>query len=350
MKSRRGKPEVHATGGDMRLLQSLLSIFAGLLLLVGPAVQLAPCEEPSALVRYEATAPIMGCTFGVAAYGSDRDALARHVESAFEEARGIDGWLSNYRADSELSRLNRAAADGPVPVSQELFDLLAKAAEYSRATQGAFDMTVGPLVRSWGFYDGGGRVPTSIELSQARERVGYRLVRLDRASHTVEFARAGMELDPGGVGKGYAVDRMVEVLRNAGVPAALVNACHSSIYGLGLPPESPHGWPLEIEKPGSDIPENIFLKDQSLSTSGSAEKSFGVQGTTYSHILDPRSGRPAQGVHAVSVVAPTALDSEVWSTAVFVQGLEWASLKAPGGLRIYGCPDGKPCRWVPSDF
>jgi len=332
----------------MRLLQSSLRISGWFPLFVGLAgAQLGLGEERAPLVRYEATAPIMGCTFGIAAYGPDRDALAHDVESAFDAARKIDGWLSNYRAGSELSRLNRSAAEGPVPVSEELFDLLAKAAEYTRATGGAFDMTVGPLVQAWGFHDGNGRVPGDAELAQAREVAGFHLVQLDPARRTVRFARAGVELDPGGIGKGYAVDRMVEVLRRAGVKSALVNACHSSVYGLGGPPESAQGWMVEMERPTSGgTVEEVFLKDRSLSTSGSHEKFFEAAGHRYSHVLDPRTGQPAEGLLAVSVLAPKALDSEVWSTALFVNGIEWASRHAPASLGIHACPAGEECRWV----
>jgi thiamine biosynthesis lipoprotein len=310
------------------------------------AVLPAASNERSSLVRYEATAPIMGCTFGVAAYGADRDELVRQVESAFDEARRIDGWLSNYRPGSELSRLNRSAAERSVSVSGELFDLLDQAANYSRATQGAFDMTVGPLVRAWGFYDGSGHVPSAAALAQAHEAVGYPLVRLDQTHKTVRFARAGVELDPGGIGKGYAVDRMVAVLQRAGVKTALANACQSSIYALGAPPESPRGWLLEIDNPGDGSAERVFLKDQSLSTSGSAEKFFEFEGRVYSHILDARTGRPAQGLRSVSVIAPTGLDSDVWSTAIFVNGLEWASRSAPREFAVFGCPADGSCHWI----
>lgn len=295
-------------------------------------------------------AELMGCTFGVAAYGPDRDSLIHHVESAFDEARKIDGWLSNYRPGSELSRLNREAAEAPVSVTGELFELLSKAIEYSRASEGAFDMTVGPLVRVWGFYDGGGKLPDARELAAAREAVGYRLIELDSARQAVRFMRSGVEMDPGGIGKGYAVDRMAAVLRTAGVKSALINACHSSVYALGTPLENPRGWLIEIDDPARGVAEKILLKDQSLSTSGSQQKFFEAGGHVYSHILDPRTGNPAEGVLAVSVIASTALESEVWSTAIFVNGLEWAFRHAPAGLGVYGCPAGGLCSWWRSDF
>jgi thiamine biosynthesis lipoprotein len=331
----------------LRLSSASIQVSAWVLLLTTAVTQPGHSKKPTSPVRYEATAPIMGCTFGVAVYGTDRATLARQVESAFDEARKIDGWLSNYRPESELNRLNRTAAKTPVPVSSDLFDLLAKAEAYSRASHGAFDMTVGPLVRAWGFHAGNGRLPGAAALDQARNRTGFHLVRLDPARKTVEFARDGVELDPGGIGKGYAVDRMVEVLRNAGVKSALVNACHSSIYALGAPPENPKGWALEIEHPtNDDTVEDLLLKDQSLSTSGSHERFFEAAGHRYGHILDPRTGQPAEGLLAVTVVAPSAIDSEVWSTALFVNGIEWAEQYAPKPEKIYACPAGEDCRWV----
>lgn len=336
--------EVHATGASPLLLRPSFWICASLLLLVLPLP--SPGDEVASLVRYDATADSMGCTFGVAAYGPDQDALRRHVESAFAEARAIDGWLSNYRADSELSRLNRDGAASPVQVSDGLFELLIRATEFSRVTDGAFDMTVGPLVRAWGFYDGAGRLPDSDALERARKVVGYRLVELDGTRKLVRFAKPGMELDPGGIGKGYAVDRMAEVLRRLGVTAALINACYSSVYALGAPPDNPRGWLMEIDGPKSGEGAEVYLKDQSLSTSGSQEKFFEAGGRTYSHILDPRTGQPAQGLSSVSVIAPTALESEAWSTAIFVNGLEWASRSAPGEFEIYACPTDDACRWV----
>jgi FAD:protein FMN transferase len=330
----------------MPLLPSSFRV-SGRLLVVGLVLAHAGFggEAPSP-VRYEATTPAMGCIFGVAAYGSDRVALARQVESALDEARSIDGWLSNYRDDSELSRVNRSAADAPVPVSEELFALLRTANEYSLLSEGAFDMTVGPLVRAWGFFDGGGKLPDEAELERARAITGFRFVELDATRRTVRFARPGVELDPGGIGKGYAVDRMADLLRRAGVRAALINACHSSLYAIGAPPDHPRGWEIEIDSPRGGRGVAVLLKDQSLSTSGSQEKFFEANGHVYSHILDPRTGLPAEGVVAVSVIAPTALDSEVSSTAIFVNGLDWAARSMKEGFQVYGCPAGGACRWI----
>ncbi len=191
----------------------------------------------------------MGTTFSVVIYGSDRASMNQAIDAAFEEAHRLDALLSNYQPASEWSRINREAAARPVAVSPELFRILSDCIEYSRASEGTFDVTVGPLMRAWGFSGGGRHVPSSDEIREALELVGYQHVQLNAQEQTVRFDRPGVEIDPGGVGKGYAVDRMVEVLRARGIRNALVAASGSSIFGLGNPPEEPRGWPISIADP-----------------------------------------------------------------------------------------------------
>src|ERR1700683_249953 len=174
-------------------------------------------------------------------YGYDRQAMETAVEAAFDEARQLDSMLSNYKPDREWSEVNRAAAQNPVHISSELFQLLAACQEYSRQSEGAFDISVGPLMKVWGFYKGTGHLPHRAEILGALTTVGYRNILLDANDSTVRFAKQGVELDPGGIGKGYAVDRMVDVLRKDGVSTALVSASGSSIYAMGAPPGG-GGW------------------------------------------------------------------------------------------------------------
>ena len=174
----------------------------------------------------------MGSSFTLVLFGPDRPGLESAAAAAFAEAHRLDRLLSNYLAESEWSAMNREAASRPVRVTPELFALLSDCLEYSRMSDGAFDITVGPLMKVWGFYNGEGGLPQPEEVKDTLNRVGYRHVQLDPGPRTVRFARPGMDLDPGGIGKGYAVDRMVEVLKHAGVRIALVSASGSSIYGL----------------------------------------------------------------------------------------------------------------------
>ena len=159
----------------------------------------------------------MGATFSIVLYGSDRASMNQAIDAAFEEVHRLDALLSNYLPASEWSRINLEAAKRPVAVSPELFGILSDCIEYSRMSEGTFDLTVGPLMRVWGFAGGGHHVPSPDEIRKALELVGYQHVQLNARKRTVRFDHPGVELDPGGVGKGYAVDRMVEILRARGI-------------------------------------------------------------------------------------------------------------------------------------
>jgi len=303
------------------------------------------------LLRLEDSVDAMGTTFIAVAYGEDATVLQQAMADAFDEALRLDRLLSNYRPESEWSRVNRQAAAGPVKVSDELFNLLEYCAQVNRASEGAFDISVGPLMRVWGFFRGSGRLPPAAELAQAREKVGFaNYVALDRAARTVRFLKPGVELDPGGIGKGYAVDRMIERLKAHGITSAMISAGSSSIYGLGAPP-SDTGWTVKIRDPRryTQTVAEVKLKDGSLSTSGDYEKFFEAGGKIYSHIMDPRTGYPATGVLSVSVMAPRTLDSEAWTKPFFILGRQWAVKNKPEGMRVFLCEDEeKPsCAWLP---
>jgi len=302
------------------------------------------------MLRLEKSADAMGSTYSIAIYGNDRVEMEAAVDAAFDEVQRLDEMLSNYKPDSEWSEVNRHAAEKPVKVSPELFQLLSACVEYSRESEGAFDVSVGPLMKVWGFYKGSGHLPHRPEVLAALTKVGYRHIHLDAAAQTVWFDRSGVELDPGGIGKGYAVDRMVDVLRQKGFSIALVAGSGSSIYGMGAPPTEPKGWRIEIRDPQnpSQTAVEVFLKDTSMSTSGSYEKFFRAEGRTYAHIMDPRTGYPAQGSVSVSVIAPRTIDSEAWAKPYFVNGRQWAAKHKPKEFRVYFCEDRmeQPCAWL----
>lgn len=304
-------------------------------------------EEPE-WERYEASASVMGSEMRIALYGPSRGALASAAIGAFDEARRIDRLISNYREDSEWSRINSNAADGPVAVSAESLELLQDCMAYSRASDGAFDVTVGSLVQAWGFFRGSGELPGGFRLRRALASTGYQSLALDAAERTVRFLVEGLALDPGGIGKGYAVERVAALLEEYGVHSALISAGTSTIYAIGAPPDQPEGWTVEIRDPrdSEKTAASIRLRDASLSTSGSYEKFFEVDGKVYSHIFDPRTGKPASGAMSVSVVSDSALDSEAWSTALFVNGRDWAANRAPDGLRVFFCDEDADCSWL----
>ena len=228
--------------------------------------------------------------------------------------------------------------------------MLSSCLEYSRQSDGAFDISVGALMKVWGFYKGEGSLPRRAEVTDALMKVGYQHVVLDPSARTVRFNQPGIDLDPGGIGKGYAVDRIVGVLKREGVDAALVSAAGSSIYGLGAPPEDSRGWPITISGPREpeEAAATVFLRDMSLSTSGSYEKFFWAEGRTYSHIMDPRTGYPARGTSSVSVQAARTLDSEAWTKPFFINGRAWTRAHKPEAFRVFLCDEGSPaaCSWI----
>jgi thiamine biosynthesis lipoprotein len=302
------------------------------------------------LLRLEESLDSMGSTYSVVVYGEDRVKMESAVEQSLDEVRRLDVMLSNYRPESEWSQVNRHAAERPVKVSDELFQLLSACLEYSRQSEGAFDISVGPLMKVWGFYKGTGRLPHRAEIRDAISHIGYQHVLLDERTKTVRFDRSGIELDPGGIGKGFAVDRVVSILRENGIRIGLVSAAGSSIYALGVPPNETAGWPVKIrdpKHPEQTIAE-IPLKDESMSTSGNYEKFFYAEGKIYSHIMDPRTGYPAQGVVSVSVIAPQTLDSEAWAKPYFINGRDWTAKHKPKEFRVFLCEDkaGQACGWL----
>lgn len=299
-------------------------------------------------VREEGSIDVMGSVTAIVAYGDDAKRVQTAISDALDEARRLDDMLSNYKPNSEWSKMNRLAAHEPVRLSPELFHLLAACVEYSRESEGAFDISVGPLMKAWGFYKGTGHLPDHTAVLTALNSVGYQKIVLDPRALAVRFARKGMELDPGGIGKGYAVDRMVDVLRRQGVFAALVSAGGSSIYALGAPPNET-GWRLDIRDPRSQskTAQSVTLRDESLSTSGNYEKFFYAEGKLWSHIMDPRTGYPAEGMLSVAVIAPKTIDSEVWAKPYYILGRQWTAQHKKKGFRVFLCEDqpGKPCSW-----
>ena len=265
----------------------------------------------------------MACLYSIVAYGEQPEIVLRALERALDEVDRIDRLMSHYREDSPLSRINRDAARGPVTVDRELFDFIALSLDYGVESGGAFDVTVGPLMKAWGFFRGEGRLPAEAELTRARRATGFRHVTLNARDRTIRFDRDGVELDLGGIAKGYAVDRAVEILKREDIAAALVSAGGSTIYALGRPPDRPH-WTVEIQDPldPRHIAFSVPLTNRALSVSGVSEKSFELDGVRYSHIMDPRTGRPARGVLGVIVQAPRGTAGDAIDNVLFVAGAE----------------------------
>ena len=294
----------------------------------------APGSDP-AVAHYRGSHASMGTTYRIQLYGAGRDDLPLVAERAFDEVDRIDRLMSVYKRNSAISFINRRAGREPVLVEPELFDFLQRCLAFSRQSQGAFDVTVQPLMRAWGFFGGPGRLPSETELRKALQRVGYRKLSLDPGRRTVRFARDGMALDLGGIAKGYAVDRVVSLLREYRIESALVSAGGSTVFGLGAPPGKT-AWKIKVRDPA--FPRDpqrsaltVALENRCLSVSGSYENSFVHQGVTYSHIMDPRRGRPVQGLLSVAVVAGSGMEGDALDNALFVMGPK----KAHGYLKRF---------------
>jgi thiamine biosynthesis lipoprotein len=287
-----------------------------------PAWDTAPVNSRS-LHRHEASRMSMACLYTIEMYGPDADALPRIANEALDEVDRIDRLMSNYKPDSALSRINAGAARHPVRVDRELFEFLVMATAYNRDSDGAFDITVGPLMKALGFFLAEGRMPSASELAAARRLVGRRHVTLNRDHGTIAFDTEGVELDLGGIAKGYAVDRAVGVLKERKIAAALVSAGGSTIYGLGAPPAGA-GWNVQIEDPlqAGKVATSVQLKDRAISVAGTSEKFFEAGGVRYSHIMDPRTGSPVQGVLSVAVLTSSGTAADALDDAFFVLGPE----------------------------
>lgn len=303
-------------------------------------------------VPYRQSRRIMGTAVEIQAYHSNQRAVERAVTAALDEMDRVDRLLSNYRADSELSRMNHSAAKTPFSASIELYDFVRRCRSFFDETSGTFDPTVGPLVRAWGFFTSDPERPSPGEAAAAKTRSGFDKVRLDDATRLVSYAVEGVELDPGGIGKGYAVDRAAAVLRGAGITSALISAGGSTIYGLGHPPDR-EGWTVGVRDPAGASPflRTVTLRDAAISTSGMSEKFVVVDGKRYGHIIDPRTGEPAEAMCQVTVVTPSATDSDALTKAAFLLPRE--SLVPMGSrrsglhmLRIEGQCSDSPVIWI----
>ncbi len=262
--------------------------------------------------------------------GSDAIRLRAAGEEASDEIKRLEGQLSLYRSGSEIAQINARAAVEPVRVTPTTFALLQKARALWEETSGAFDVTIGPLVRCWGFMKGSGARPTDEEIARARELVSMDQVELDSATCSVRFQRDGMMIDLGSIGKGYALDVAADILRDAGVQNALLHGGTSTIYGLGRDESGP--WKIALDKPQLpfspavlvDPAENtlaiVELENSAMSMSAVWGKYFVLDGKTYGHVIDPRTGWPAENALLGCVIAKSAADTDALSTGVLLAG------------------------------
>lgn len=277
-------------------------------------------------MRHEQTQTHMGTTFKLTFYCDDEATASQAGKLAFARIGEIDSILSDYKSDSELSRLNRAAGGPAQPVSEDFFAVLARAREMHACTDGAFDISVGPAVRLWRRSRRSKRLPTLAARQEALAKMGFNKVRLDHQAKTVALTQPGMLLDAGGIAKGWACDEALKILRQHGITRALVDG--GGGVSVGEPPPGKSGWQIAIAAPGRvpgqplRLETTLLLAKQAVATSGDAERSVEIDGKRYSHIVDPQTGLGLTRRIQASVVDPDGATADALATALCVLGPE----------------------------
>lgn len=245
------------------------------------------------------------------------------ADEAFAAIDVLEERINNWTPESQLSRINAEAGKHPVPASQDIIDLINTSKVIHATTEGTFDVTVGPLLKLYGFYKKEGRRPTQPEIEKALALVGLDMVTVDDARGTISFAKDGMLIDFGGIGKGLAVDQAAQVLRNYGITSALVNGGTSSLVAIGAPPGEA-GWSVNIRHPDDEHAsiDRISIKDESVSISGCYGAQLEAGGKRLCHTFDPRTGQPVEGMLTVAVVGKTGTETDALDNAFMVLGPE----------------------------
>jgi thiamine biosynthesis lipoprotein len=300
----------------------MTSIFHGACcLLGGVVVSLAIGAPPHALQRYESVEPHMGTLVRITLYTASEETAKGAFRSAFDRIADLDRTLSDYNPDSELNTVTRTAVHHFVHVSKDLSVVLAASQDLAGATDGAFDVTQGPVIRLWRAARTTGRIPDRAALTEAESRSGFRKLHVDSRQQTVMVDQEGMALDVGAIGKGYAASEALAVLHEAGIRSALVAV--SGDLALGDAPPGQRGWRIDLhdDDPAlASVPRVIELTNAAVSTSGASEQHLDVGGRRYSHIIDPASGMGLVNDIAVTVIARHGLDADGLDTAVSVLG------------------------------
>jgi thiamine biosynthesis lipoprotein ApbE len=273
------------------------------------------------------TRMIMGTFAEVSIYSNDEKTAGKAIEESLNEMERMDRIMSNYKNDSELSKVNKKAVKSPVPCNGELLDVIEQSQYYSELSGGAFDITVSPIVALWGFFREKGHIPPDKEIEKILPAVSYKNIVINKSNDpkkpvTIFFKNTQTQIDLGAIGKGYAVDKALEIIRKYGINNVCINL-GGNIYVLGTPPGK-NAWKIGVQHPRNvnEVLGYLELKNEATATSGDYERFFEFNGKRYSHIINPQTGRPVSGTIATTIVAPTGTEVDALSTSVFVLGHE----------------------------
>ena len=291
----------------MRILTGFLILFF-----------LLPAPAFSALHEVREVHYQMGTFLELTLWHSEDDAAKQLIREAAAEVHRLEEVLSNFDPESDVSRFNRLAGKGKTNLHPDLYEILKIALQFSAKTAGYFDVTVGPLVELWRESLSRGLVPSGEVLAKTRRLVGHEKLKL-AGSGAAELLAPEMKIDLGGIGKGYAVDRVADLLKAAGVISGLINFGGSSIYAIGAPPGQ-HGWKIGIQGTDEKLRGMIYLRNMALSTSGSMGHSWMIGGRRYGHLINPKSGMPMIQARMATVITPSATVAEALTKPLVILG------------------------------
>ncbi len=297
----------------------ICTLLAALLFLA--ACRSVPAEKP--LERFQFTHPAMGTLITITLYAPDLTVAKAGAAAAFQRIDALEDIMSDYQADSELMRLCDQPFGTPVPVSKDLFYVLQRAQETSRLSGGAFDVTVGPYVRLWRFARKRKVLPTPAEIAAARVAVGWQKLRLDARARTVTLLAPNMRLDLGSIGKGYAADQAMRILKARGIERALVAA--SGDIAIGNPPPGQPGWKIGIaalDGATNQTLRTVLLHNAGVSTSGDTEQFIEINGVRYSHIVNPATGLGLTNRIQATIIGPDASTTDCLDTTLSLLGVK----------------------------
>ena len=272
---------------------------------------------------------VMGTFARVVVVAKDQDAGRKCIRAALEEIHEVDELMSDYKSDSEIGRLNKEAAKRAIQVSESTYEVLRRSVEFSRLTDGAFDITVGPLMDLFREAEKGATAPTQQQISQAKSKVGFEKLKLDSENRTVQFAVEAMRLDLGGIAKGYAIDKAVEAAHRGGALGGMVDI-GGDIRCFGSPPEGREHWLIAVQDPnanmagitGGGLLMKLKVTDGAVATSGDYQQFVMIEGRRHSHIMNRKTGTSAEGLSSVTIIAASATDADALATSASVLGAE----------------------------